>query len=210
MKSRLDTDDKLRDIVPECLDKKKLTPRETSLHLERWHGIKYSRKGIYKWIWIDYYRKGKGYKAWKYLHYVKKPQGRAPKSKIIDRANKDIERRCSEANTRERVGDYEANLICGKGNKSFLLNIVDRRYRKIHLRKLSAKTPQEANTEIIQIHLGLRVYTLTMDTGMGFADWEAKEYLVVSAITRILKPPSKRDRWKTECAFFYTALCQCM
>ena len=170
-RSRMDKDEHRRGLALGYPEDNKYTPGEASLMLERVHNSKYSGKSIYRWIWIDYRRGRRGLRAWKLLHYAKAPRGRQPKSKIRDRHLKGIETRCAEANNRERLGDYEADLICGKGNKSFLLNVVDRTSRKIHLRRLKAKTAEEAMWAIIEILVGLRVHTLTMDNGMEFSDW---------------------------------------
>ena len=177
-RSRMDKDAHLRGLVIAYMKDNKYTPGEASLMLEKEHNIKYSGKSIYTWIWNDYRRGKKSLKAWKLLHYAKPPQGRPVKSKIKDRHLKGIERRCEEANNRERLGDFEADLICGKGNKSFLLNVVDRTSRKIHLRRLKAKTPREATWAIIDILMGLRVHTLTMDNGMEFSEHRILETII--------------------------------
>ena len=125
-RSRMGKDEHLRGLVVGYLKDNKYTPCEASLMLERVHNSKYSGKSIYRWIWIDYRRGRRDLRAWKLLHYAKAPRGRQPKSKIRDRHLKGIETRCAEANNRERLNDYQADLLCGKDNKSFLLNVVDR------------------------------------------------------------------------------------
>ena len=107
----MDKDAHLRGLVIAYMKDKRYTPGEASLMLEKEHNITYSGKSIYTWIWNDYRRGKRSLKAWKLLHYFKAPRGRPVKSKIKDRHLKGIERRCEEANNRERLNDFEAYLI---------------------------------------------------------------------------------------------------
>jgi len=85
-----------------------------------------------------------------------------------------IETRPRIVNERERLGDYEIDLIVGPKNKGAILSIIDRHSRECILEKLDNKTSLSVRARIID-SLASRaddVYTITSDNGTEFTDHE--------------------------------------
>lgn len=94
------------------------------------------------------------------------------KGTIINRVS--IESRPSIVNERDRLGDYEIDLIVGPKNKGAILSIIDRLSRECILEKLDDKTSLSACGKTIQSLLlrEKKVHTITSDNGTEFTDHE--------------------------------------
>lgn len=94
------------------------------------------------------------------------------KGTIINRVS--IEARPSIVNKRERLGDYEIDLIVGIKNKGAILSIIDRRSRKCILEKLDNKTSLSVCTKIIDSldTKAQHIHTITSDNGTEFTEHE--------------------------------------
>ena len=94
------------------------------------------------------------------------------KGTIINRVS--IESRPSVVNERDRLGDYEIDLIVGPKNKGAILSIIDRLSRECILEKLDDKTSLSARGKTIESLLlrEKKVYTITSDNGTEFTDHE--------------------------------------
>jgi len=87
---------------------------------------------------------------------------------IIDR--KWIEQRPIPANLRKRQGDLEADIVLGKDRKPGLLVALDRRTRKIWIRKLKNKDATYVMNKLKNICLKIgNVKTVTLDNDQSFA-----------------------------------------
>ena len=81
-----------------------------------------------------------------------------------------IENRPAIVDQKSRIGDWEADTIVGKGQKSALLTLVERatRYTIIcKLKNLKAEDTARAAVRALKAHKG-RVHTITMDNGKEF------------------------------------------
>ena len=81
-----------------------------------------------------------------------------------------IENRPAVVDQKTRIGDWEADTIVGKGQKSALLTLVERvtRYTIIcKLKNLKAEDTARAAVRVLKAHKD-RVHTITMDNGKEF------------------------------------------
>ena len=94
------------------------------------------------------------------------------KGKINNRIS--IEARPRIVNERERLGDYEIDLIVGPKNKGAILSIIDRHSRECILEKLDNKTSLSVCSKTIDtlIPRVQNVCTITSDNGTEFTDHE--------------------------------------
>lgn len=131
-----------------------------------------SHETIYQYVIVD--RKDGG-ELWKELRINGKRRyrrrnkaGRA--EKIPNRA--DIDERPAEVETRERYGDWEADLIQGAAGSGYLLSVYERKSRIGKLYKLPDKSSQKTSNGLIKLLKGLEVKTITYDNGLEFAKHE--------------------------------------
>lgn len=134
----------------------------------RMEGHSVGRETIYSHIYDDRKRGGDLYL---YLRISGKRRYRRrvgrKRDKIPER--KDIDERPPIVATRERVGDWEADLICGTQGGGYLLSLYERKTRYARLSLLPGKNSTECAAAMIKQLRGLEVHTITYDNGPEFA-----------------------------------------
>lgn len=111
----------------------------------------------------------------------------------------DIDRRPEVTNRRERLGDWEADTMIGKGHKGALVTL-DERKSKLRLALPVANKTAEAVTCGIITLLGIFkdwVHTLTFDNGKEFAKHEQVAD-VIECVTYFAKPYHSWERGQNE------------
>ena len=98
-------------------------------------------------------------------------RNKANRQKIPNR--RDISERPDIVQTRERYGDWEADLIEGARGSGYILSLHERKSRYSKLIKLETKTSDETHRAIIRSLKDYRVETITYDNGLEFAKHEA-------------------------------------
>ena len=126
---------------------------------------------IYAHILKDKRKKGTLYlhlrrKSRKYQVRIK---GKTRRGQICHRVP--IEEREVVANERQRLGDFEADTVIGKGHKSAVVTLVCRKSRFILIRKVARKGAEEVKDAIIEAisQEKLPIHTMTFDNGKEFA-----------------------------------------
>lgn len=150
------------------LKEKRWSPEQISAHL-REKGDKISKERIYQEI-----RKRPDLHEYchhhmKYTRHKPRTPKTAGKSMIPDRVS--IHDRPAEADG-TRFGDWEMDLVIGKGQKSAILTVLERSKRMFMQRKLPSKKPEDVAAAVISL---LRPYkdhvlTITTDNGLEFRD----------------------------------------
>ena len=110
---------------------------------------------------------------WQHLRICSKPYRKRygstwTRGKVPDRVG--IENRPAIVDRKTRIGDWEADTIIGKGQKSALLTLVERvtRYTIIcKLDNLKAEDTARAAIRVLKAYKA-RVHTITMDNGKEF------------------------------------------
>jgi IS30 family transposase len=174
------------------------SPMQISKRLFQETGQTLSHELIYQFVWAD---KKQGGTLYTQLRRRCKPyakrgaNGKSSRGRIQHRVG--IEERPVQASNRERFGDWEADLIMGKGNKGALLSVVDRKSRYLRLFKLSGKNAEEVSLAITQALRGFEVKTITFDNGKEFAKhWKIGESLGI--LTFFADPYSSWQRGTNE------------
>ncbi len=89
---------------------------------------------------------------------------------ITDRRG--IEQRSAIVETRNRIGDWEADTIIGKNHKQAIVSLVERRSGFTLLAKVSHKTAEAVSNAIINLlrpFASFALHTITADNGKEFS-----------------------------------------
>jgi IS30 family transposase len=152
------------------------SPEQISGTMEQAVGVKVSHERIYQHVWRD---KRHGGALWRNLRLAGRNKRRKRygkhdyRGRIRNRTG--IEERPAIANARERVGDWEADLVSGARHRGFLVTLVDRKSRLSLIGHVARKTAAAVSAEITHLlepHRA-RVHTITFDNGREFAGHES-------------------------------------
>jgi IS30 family transposase len=151
--------------------KKKYSPEQISGYLQRNNKIKISHTSIYRYIYHDRQcngrlfenlrRKGKAYK-------YKKKTG-SSRGAIKNRVS--IKNRPAVVNEKNRIGDWEIDLVIGKNHSGALITIVERKTLftvSARIDNKSAKTVAKTTIKLLKPFKN-KVLTITSDNGKEFA-----------------------------------------
>ena len=135
----------------------------------RREGIRISHEYIYQYVYAN---KRTGGDLWKHLRCQKKRRkrlgGQDRRGKIPHRVS--IEKRPEIVDARSRLGDWEVDLIVGRGRQGVMVTLTERKSRFTLLRKVFTKQADQVAEAIIHL-LGWvdDVKTITADNGKEFA-----------------------------------------
>ena len=152
--------------------REKHSPEQVSETMKKELGFKISFRRIYDFIAEDRAAGGTLYQELRIANgkprRPKKQRGDAGCKHIPNRV--DIENRPQIVNSRRRLGDWEADLICGVHHQGFLVTLVDRKSRLTLIGQVKYKTAEAVSAEIIRLLLPhkKRVHTITYDNGREF------------------------------------------
>lgn len=150
------------------------SPEQICGHLKRRkeNPVSLSPETIYTHILKDKAKKGTLYlhlrrKSRQYQNRVK---GKTTRGQIPHRVM--IEARDEVANNRQRLGDFEADTVIGKGHKSAIVTLVCRKSRFIIIRKVARKGAEEVAKTIISAIKGENIprHSITFDNGKEFTN----------------------------------------
>ena len=160
----------VRDYIIECLEKGRYSPEDISMKIDIELGIDISGKTIRRWIFS---------RATELRQYLackgKKRKNRATPSKrqFSDGTSKrSIHEREEVVTKRERVGDYEADLIVCRQSRVCILSVRERKTRKCWLRLLPNRESETVRSALIGIFANIPAtlrHTCTFDNGSEFA-----------------------------------------
>lgn len=157
----------------ELLCSQQLSPEQIVGHCRR-NGIRMcSHETLYKWIWKDKRRGGDLYRHLRHSGRRYRKRGSANNSRASIRDAVDISLRPAEVDGRGRFGDFEADTIVGKTQRQHILTVVERKTRRVWLRRLAEPSAGEAAKRMTEALRPLSrrrlVKTITSDNGNQFA-----------------------------------------
>ena len=163
--------DSLIDLIKEKLEIE-WSPEQISGRLREKKSIQISHETIYKHIWSD---KRNGGELFKYLRRTgKKYQSRSKEKQagrgfIKDRVS--IDERPQVVDDKERIGDWEIDLVIGKGHSGALVTIVERKTSFTVSKRVFDKSAQTVTAATIELLAPFKdaVLTITADNGKEFA-----------------------------------------
>ena len=137
----------------DTLIRRKLSPEQVCAYLRKHHGITLHHRTAYHYL-RQYNRKRYG-STW-------------AEGKVPDRVG--IENRPAIVDQKTRIGDWEADTIIGKDQKSALLTLVERVTRYTIICKLDNLKAEDTARAVIRVLKAYkaRVHTITMDNGKEF------------------------------------------
>jgi IS30 family transposase len=135
-------------------------------------GVRVSIESIYKYIQTDKRQDGKLYKHLRILGTKKRRKTYGKKDyrgKISNRV--DIAQRPEIVDKKERLGDWEADLVSGRHHQGFLVTLVERLTKYTLIGHVVRKESKLVTAEIVRLlkpfpHL---VQTITYDNGREFS-----------------------------------------
>lgn len=139
-------------------------------------GIKcVSVERIYQYIWDD--KKNGGY-LFKHLRtqgkrYRKRGASKDKRGQIVGRIG--IENRPKEVDLKERLGDFETDLVIGKDHKRALITANDRVTGMVKISIIDCKDSEIVKNELIQMLYEFKpiLKTITSDNGKEFSQHQA-------------------------------------
>lgn len=153
------------------LTRQELSPQQTVAYIEENKGIRLHHETVYQLIYQD---KAHGGDLHSHLRiasksYRKRYGSYDRRGKIKNRVS--IDDRPSVVDRRNRIGDWEGDTIVGKGRKSALLTLVERKTLYTIIVKLSGKQAQPLAASAIKALMPIKekVKTITLDNGLEFA-----------------------------------------
>jgi len=131
--------------------------------------IMVSIETIYKWIYdqIKHGAKLRHYLRWHLAARGKRALSNKKRGQIPDRVL--IDDRPEVVEKRERLGDYEVDLVIGKGHHKAILTVVDRASRMLYAALIDNKEAATVTTKLNYILVNKVVNTITSDNGKEFA-----------------------------------------
>ncbi|MCU7801807.1 MAG: IS30 family transposase [Candidatus Thiodiazotropha sp. (ex Lucinoma borealis)] len=157
------------------LIRQELSPQQVVGYLARHKSLSLHHETVYQLIYAD---KASGGDLYTHLRIASKPYRKRYGSydwrgKIKNRVS--IDERPAVVDRGTRIGDWEGDTVIGKGRKSALLTMVERKTLYTVIVRLTGKRADlltEAAVLNMQ-HLKDRVKTITFDNGLEFAGHEA-------------------------------------
>jgi IS30 family transposase len=149
------------------------SPEQVSNWLEREREIQVSHEWIYQHIYAD---KRAGGDLHEHLRcqkpYRKRSGSQDRRGKIRNRV--DIDERPEIVDRRERIGDWEADTVVGKGRERYLVTLVERKSRFTLFTMVESKRAAVVADAIVDLLQPYQEQTLTItfDNGKEFAEHE--------------------------------------
>ena len=146
------------------------SPEQVSGWLRREHKLRVSHERIYQYVYADKWAAGT-------LHqHLRCQKQRRKRYGSRDRRGQLANRRCiSErpalVDKRNRLGDWEADTIVGKGHQQAIVSLTERKSKLTLLAKVEHATAEAVEAAIARLlgPLAQRVHTITSDNGREFA-----------------------------------------
>ena len=149
------------------------SPEQISGYLKRHNRESVSHEWIYQYIYRD---KQAGGTLCQNLRCQKKRRQRygtnSRRGLIANRRG--IEERPAVVETRERIGDWEADTIIGKRHLQAILTLVERRTKYCLIERVKQKTARQVREAACQLLAPIKeqVHSITSDNGREFAEHE--------------------------------------
>jgi IS30 family transposase len=157
----------------ESMIRKDLSPEQISEWLKKKRGIPISHERIYQHILADKRVGGDLYRHLRCQKKRKKRYGSYDRRGVLPN-RVSIDERPAIVETRQRLGDWEADTIIGRRHRGALVSLTERKSRMTLLKQVEKRTAQAVADAVIELlepwkHL---VHTITSDNGKEFAEHE--------------------------------------
>lgn len=152
------------------------SPEQISAHLKSEGGDWVSHETIYRFVLEDKENGGTLYKHLRHAGKKRKKRygGSDRRGEIKDRVS--IDNRPKNIEKRDRIGDWEIDLVIGKNHKGAIVTIVDRLSLMTLIAKVESKHAElvtKATTSLLRCYKRHGAHTITADNGKEFAGHKA-------------------------------------
>ena len=154
------------------LIRQELSPQQVVDYLKRHRGISLHHESVYQLIYLE---KSQGGQLYRHLRIASKPYRKRygvydKRGRIKDRV--DIDERPDIVESRRRIGDWEGDTVMGKGHKSALLTMVERKTLYTVIARLAGKHAGLLSAAMLKHMQDLKdkVKTITFDNGLEFSE----------------------------------------
>ena len=154
------------------LIEQELSPQQVVDYLDNHRNVSLHHETVYQRIYVD---KAQGGELYKHLRIASKPYRKRyghydRRGRIKNRV--DIDARPAVVERRSRIGDWEGDTVMGKGRKSALLTMVERKTLYTVIVRLTGKRADLLAEAAVTHMTGMKakVKTITFDNGLEFAD----------------------------------------
>ena len=146
------------------------SPEQISGTMKLKERISISHEWIYQFIIKDKQTGGNLYTHLRCKSKRRKRYGSHERRGIL-KNRRSIEERPAIVETKERIGDWEANTIIGKAHKGAIVSLTERKTKICLIYKVERKTADLVSKAMSKLLLPLKdiVYTITSDNGKEFA-----------------------------------------
>lgn len=150
------------------------SPEQVTGFLKKEHGLSVSHERIYQHIYADKRGGGDLHKHLRCQKKRKKRYGKYSRRGIIPNRT-GIEQRPAIVETRQRIGDWEADTIIGKGHRQAIVTLTERKSRITLIKKVVRKTAEAVRDAVLDLlsPIAHAVHTITSDNGTEFAGHKA-------------------------------------
>ncbi len=135
-------------------------------------GTAVSHETIYRHVWNDIRADGTLYTHLRQGQKKRRKRRGSKDSRGKIRNRVDIDQRPAVVETRSRIGDWEADLVCGAGASGYLVTLLERVSRRVLIGFTKTKFADQVTAEILRLLENEIVETLTFDNGKEFAGHE--------------------------------------
>lgn len=194
-----------KELARDWLSTLKYSPELIHVEGKKTLGDFVSHETIYKWIWHckqSHHRKDAGDQLlYKQLAHGKRRRKRGlrrdSRGLIPNRVS--IEKRPVIVEKRERIGDFEIDLMMGKNHQGALIVMTDRSTLLTRLKKVEGKDSKEIKKGIVRKLYGLKhiIKTLTFDNDQAFSKHESIGRNL-NAQTYFTRPYTSQDKGTVE------------
>lgn len=135
-------------------------------------GTTVSHETIYQHVWDDRRAGGTLYTHLRQGHKKRRKRRGSKDSRGKIRNRVDIDQRPGVVETRSRIGDWEADLVCGTDASGYLVTLLERVSRRVLIGYTKTKFADQVTAEILHLLKNEIVETITFDNGKEFASHE--------------------------------------
>ena len=175
------------------------SPEQIVLRLCEDNGISIATETAYRFVLQDKAIGTSLYKCLRHQHkkYRKRYGKNDYRGRIPNRVG--IENRPAIVDTRSRIGDWEVDLVVGKGHKGMFVTLAERKSRLYLALPIAHKTTKLTNAAILKLLKPIKhwVKTLTFDNGREFS-WHDKLAKKLKCKTYFARPYHSWERGLNE------------
>jgi IS30 family transposase len=161
----------------ERLLQQKFSPEQVCATLKQRGVVSISHETIYRRILQDKKHGGKLYTHMRIMAKKVRKRYNSKDSRGVLPGKRHISERPQEIEQRQSIGHWEADTVIGRDQRACILTLVERRSGYAFIRKLTARTAEQANQALASAlrEQGQKMSTITFDNGTEFHSYKEIE-----------------------------------